>query len=168
MSCSKRSTRKRQKRRVANKPKLLLDSNVITDGLFSKFGLSKSVLAICAARTCRMVLAEWVRIEVERNILKTVGRISEDDVEQLIEDYVGFLKLAKPIIVPVADEKRVIASRALIRHFADVPVLLAAIDSRPDWIITKNREHFTNEVGKTVGIRIASPAEFFGDLIDSF
>ncbi len=153
---------------MANKPKLLLDSNVITDGLFSRFGLSKSILALCAARTCKMVLAEWVRIEVERNILKKVGGLSESDVEQLIDDYVGFVKLARPILVPIAEERRVVANRSLIRHFADVPVLLAAIDSSPDWIITKNREHFTNEVAKKVGIRIATPAEFFGDLIDSF
>lgn len=153
---------------MVNNPKLLLDSNVITDGLFSRFGLSKSILALCAAKTCKMVLSEWVRIEVERNILKKISRVSEVEVKELIDDYVGFLKFARPVTVPLADESRVIANRSLIRHFADVPVVLAAIDSSPDWIITKNRDHFTNEVAKKIGIRIASPLEFFENLLEAF
>ena len=118
-------------------PKLLLDSNVLTDGLFSRFGLSKAVLALCASKTCKLVLSEWVNIEVERNILKKLEVLSETEVELIIEDYRGFLKLARPLKVPLPDETRVIQNRSLIRHFADVPVVLAAIDSNADWIITK-------------------------------
>ncbi len=153
---------------MTHKPKLLLDSNIITDGLFSRFGLSKSVLSLCAAKTCKFVLSEWVRIEVERNILKKIGVLSEEDVEQLVEDYQGFLKLARPLKIPLAEESRVIANRALIRHFADVPVVLAAMDARADWLITRNRDHFTDEVAEKIGIRIASPGEFFTALIGSF
>lgn len=153
---------------MSKQPKLLLDSNVLTDGLFSRFGLSKAVLALCAARTCRMVLAEWVKIEVERNILKKSDVLADEDIELLIEDYHGFLKLARPLKVPLPDETRVIQNRSLIRHFADVPVVLAAIDSQADWIITKNRDHFTNEVARKIGIRIASPGEFFSEMIGSF
>jgi predicted nucleic acid-binding protein len=153
---------------MPNNPKLLLDSNIITDGLFSRFGLSKSVLALCAAKTCKMILSEWVRIEVERNILKKIGVLSEAGVEQLIEDYEGFLKLARPIVIPVAEESRVIANRTLIRHFADVPVVLAAMDADVDWLITRNRDHFTDEVAEKIDIRIASPGEFFTAMIESF
>ncbi len=153
---------------MAKQPKLLLDSNVLTDGLFSRFGLSKAVLALCAARTCRMVLAEWVKIEVERNILKKSDVMTDEDVELLIEDYHGFLKLARPLKVPLPDETRVIQNRSLIRHFADVPVVLAAMDSQADWIITKNRDHFTDKVALKIGIRIASPGEFFREMIGSF
>lgn len=153
---------------MANSPKLLLDSNIITDGLFSRFGLSKSVLALCAAKTCRLVLSEWVAIEVERNILKKIDVLPESEVEQLIEDYQGFVKLTRPVKIPLAEESRIIANRALIRHFADVPVVLAAIDAKADWLITRNRDHFTDEVARKIGIRIASPGEFFSALIESF
>lgn len=153
---------------MASNPKLLLDSNILTDGLLSRFGLSKAVLALCAARTCRLVLSEWVKIEVERNILKKIGVIEEAEVEQLIEEYHGFLKLARPIKIPLAEESRVIANRSLIRHFADVPVVLAAIDAETDWLITRNREHFTDEVARKIGIKIASPSEFFAAIIENF
>jgi predicted nucleic acid-binding protein len=153
---------------MSKRPKLLLDSNVLTDGLFSRFGLSKAVLALCAARTCRMVLAEWVKIEVERNILKKSDVLTDEDIELLIEDYHGFLKLARPLKVPLPDETRVIQNRSLIRHFADVPVVLAAIEAQADWIITKNRDHFTDKVAVKIGVSIASPGEFFSKMIGSF
>lgn len=70
--------------------------------------------------------------------------------------------------MPLADTERVKENRHLIRHASDVPVILAAIDSPPDWIITKNLGHFTDEVAKNINLRIASPQEFFEDLIDAF
>lgn len=126
------------------------------------------MLALCAAKTCQLVLAEWVRIEVERNILKKVGIIPESAIEQLIEDYQEFVKLSRPLIVPLAEKSRVIANIALIRHLADVPVVLAAMDAKVDWLITRNRKHFTDEVADKIGVRIASPAEFFQKLVEAF
>lgn len=149
-------------------PTLLTDSNVITDGLVSRFGQSKAVLALCAARTCRLVLPEIVRLEVEHNLLKFISRFGEKQTEALIADYEGFVKLARPIHVPLADKERIGQNRGLIRHASDVPVILAAIDSQPDWIITRNRDHLTDEVAAKINLRIASPAEFFEHLIDAF
>lgn len=149
-------------------PKLLTDSNVITDGLVSRFGQSKAVLALCAAKTCRLVLPEIVRLEVEHNLLKFIDRFGEKQTESLIADYQGFIKLARPMRVPLTDKERIKQNRHLIRHASDVPVILAAIDSQPDWIITKNRDHFTDKVSETINLRIASPVEFFEYLIDAF
>jgi hypothetical protein len=44
---------------------------------------------------------------------------------------------------------------------ADVPVLLSAIASKPDWLLTHNTKHFTNAVAQRTGLRIATPADFF-------
>lgn len=128
----------------------------------------KAVLALCAARTCRLVLCKSIKTKVERNILKKVGIIEEAEVEQIIENYQGFLKLARPIKIPLAEESRVIANRSLIRHFADVSVVLAAMDATADLIITRNREHFTDEVSRKIDIKIASPGEFFKAIIENF
>lgn len=149
-------------------PKLLTDSNVITDGMVSRFGQSKAILALCAAKTCRLVLPEIVQIEVEHNLLKFIDRFGEKQTEALIADYERFISKARPIRVPLADKERIRENRHLIRHASDVPVILAAIDSQPDWIITKNRDHFTDEVAAKINLRIASPVEFFEHLIDAF
>jgi hypothetical protein len=52
----------------------------------------------------------------------------------------------------------------LIRHGADVPVLLSAIRSKPDWLLTHNTEHFTMAIAQNTGLRIGTPRDFFADL----
>ena len=56
---------------MSNRPRLrlFLDSNAITGGMVSPWGLDKAVLSLCAAGICRLVLAEVVRDEVEENLL---------------------------------------------------------------------------------------------------
>src|SRR2546429_22906 len=55
----------------------------------------------------------------------------------------------------------------MIRHAADVPVLLSAIASRPDWLLTHNTKHFTQTVARRAGLRIATLVEFFRALSKS-
>lgn len=141
--------------------RLFLDSNVLTGGIVSEWGLDKAVLSLCAARICRMVLAEYVREEVEENLLTIAARASSAYGSQLIDDYGKLLKLARPEIIPLPSREEVIRSRNLIRHSADVPVLLSAIRSKPDWVLTHNVAHFTQTVAHRTGLRIAKPAEFF-------
>lgn len=153
---------------AAAAPELLLDSNIITGGLVSRWGQARAILSLCAARTCRLVLADYVRIEVERNLLKHFDKTAEAQAEQLLMDYEKLIRLTRPKIVPLPHPEDVLKNRHLIRHAADVPVVLSAINCRPDWIITDNRDHFTDEVAAKIGIKVASPAEFFNRLVEAF
>ncbi len=145
------------KRRI----RLFLDSNVLTAGIVSPWGLDKATLSLCAAQVCRLVLAEVVRDEVEENLLVHAERLPSLDADQLIEDYRRLIKLTNPELVPYPDEDLVRSSRHLIRHAADVPGLLSAMASKPDWLLTHNKKHFTKTVAQRTSLRIATPAEFF-------
>lgn len=146
------------------KLQLFLDSNVLTGGIVSAWGLDKATLSLCAAGVCKLVLAEAVRDEVEENLLLHAGRLSSSEASQLIDDYHRLIKLTKPerVRYPPADLVR--SQRHLIRHAADVPILLSAMASRPDWLLTHNTKHFTPAVGQRAGLRIATPAQFFRTL----
>ena len=146
---------------------IFLDSNVLTAGIVSTWGLDKAVLSLCAARICRLVLAEAVREEVEENLLIRLGGAEPRDVNRVLDGYVHLIALMKPEMVPFPEQAEVIAGRHLIRHAADVPVLLSAIASRPDWLITHNTKHFTPAVARRTGLRIATPVEFFRALSNS-
>jgi len=50
----------------------------LTAGFVAAWGLDKAVLSLCAARICRLVLADAVREEVEENLLT---RISHSEVD---------------------------------------------------------------------------------------
>lgn len=118
--------------------RLFLDSNVLTGGIVSPWGLDKAVLSLCAARLCRLVLAEIVRDEVEENLLFHAERLPARDADELIEHYRRLVKLTDPEFVPYPAKTLVQSNRRLIRHAADVPVLLSAMSSKPDWLLTHN------------------------------
>ena len=144
--------------------RLFLDSNVLTGGIVSPWGLDKAVLSLCAAKVCKLVLTEVVRDEVEENLLVQAHRLESIDAEQLIEDYRRLIELTNPELVPYPAKSTVLLSRHLIRHEADVPVLLSAIAGKPDWLLTHNIKHFTKTVAQRTSLRIATPAEFFREL----
>ena len=144
--------------------RLFLDSNVLTAGIVSAWGLDKATLSLCAARVCRLVLAEVVRDEVEENLILHAERLPSVDADQIIEDYRRLIRLTNPEIVPYPSRDLVRANRHLIRHEADVPVLLSAMQARPDWLLTQNTRHFTKAVAQRTSLRIATPAQFFRTL----
>ena len=144
--------------------RLFLDSNVITGGIVSPWGLDKATLSLCAAKVCRLVLAQVVRDEVEDNLLLHAERLPALDADRLIEDYRRLIGLTTPELVPYPAASLVRSSQHLIRHAADVPVLLSAMASKPDWLLTHNTKHFTKTVAHRTSLRIATPAEFFRTL----
>ena len=148
--------------------RLFLDSNVLTGGIVSPWGLDKATLSLCAAKVCKLVLAAVVRDEVEENLFFHAQHLPALDAEQLIEDYDHLIKLTNPELVPYPDKDLVHSNRHLIRHEADVPVLLSATASKTDWLLTHNTKHFTKAVAQRTSLRIATPAEFFRALAALF
>jgi len=149
---------------VTRKLRLFLDSNVLTGGIVAPWGLDKAVLSLCAARVCRLVLAEAVREEVEENLLVHARNLPPKQADDLIDDYRQLIELTKPELIPLPELGAVVANRRLIRHASDVPVLLSAMEAKPDWLLTHNTKHFTQAVAVRCGLRIAAPVEFFETL----
>lgn len=148
--------------------RVFLDANVILGGLLAEWGLDKAIFSLSAAKVIQWVLAEVVRREVETNLLMHATALAPGDADHLVEDYVRLIELASPQIIPPPPLSEVQHSRALIRHLADVPVLLSAIAAAPDFLITHNTTHFTPEVAARTGLRIVTPREFFVELAQRF
>ena len=96
----------------------------------SAWGLDQALLALCTARICRLVQA--VREEAEENLLIRLGRLDSIESNRVLDDYAHLIALMKPEMIPYPSAADVTSSRHLIRHAADVPVLLSAIASQPD------------------------------------
>lgn len=148
--------------------RLFLDSNVLVGGMISPWGMDKAVLALCAAGICRLVLAEAVRDEVEEAILSRASGFSPAEAKRLVEDWRSLIALTEPEVVPYPSVERVRSNLHLIRHLADVPVLLSAMYCQPDWLLTHNTKHFTQAVARRAGVKIATPIELFRALSASF
>ncbi len=144
--------------------RLFLDSNVLIAGIVSSWGLDKATLSLCAAKICKLVLAEVVRDEVEENLRLHAERLPSLDADQSISRLRRLIRLTDPELVPYPERELVLSSRGLIRHAADVPVLLSAMASKPDWLLTHNTKHFTKAISQRTSLRIATPAAFFRQL----
>ncbi|SRR6266571_4116568 len=140
---------------------LFLDSNILLEGMRSRWGLSKAVLSLCAARIHQLVLARHVISEVEGALLVVLQGESADEASELLADYFTFIDKAQPVIVPLAAIDEITAAARIIHHLNDAPVLAAAINARPEWLLTNNTEHFTAAVAQRTGLRIATPYLFF-------
>ena len=143
------------------KIRLFLDANVLAAGMVSPWGLDKAILSLCAAQLCKLVLAEVVRDEVEEGLLTHAGRLDSGVAQDLMDDYRRLIQLVHPEMVKYPAGAQVRENRHRIRHEAHVPVLLSAVASKPDWLLTHNTKHFTSAVAKRCGVRIATPIEFF-------
>ena len=143
------------------KIRLFLDSNVVTGGILSPWGLDKATLSLCAAKICKLLLAEVVRDEVRKSLFLHARRLPSNESARMFESYQGLIDLANPELVPFPNDDLIVSSRNLIRHESDVPVLLSAIACKPDWLLTHNTKHFTKAVAERTSLRIATPADFF-------
>lgn len=146
------------------KLRLFLDSNVLLGGIVAQWGLDKAVLSLCASKIAGLVLAEAVRDEIEENLIRHTQMLPSPEARRVIEDYHRLIGLTDPELIPYPDTTIIRASRSLIRHEADVPVLLSAVSAQPDWLLTHNTKHFTEAVAQRTGLRIATPNRFFRTL----
>jgi hypothetical protein len=107
----------------------------------------------------KIILAEYVRGEVEDNLLQLLvanPRLANDTINA----YSTLLRLINPEFIPLPTKQEVDRHRHLIRHQADVPVLVSALKSSPDWFLTTNTRHFTKQVALRTQLKIFTPQEF--------
>lgn len=76
----------------------------------------------------------------------------------------GNLPFLKPERVPLPSREEIDTARHLMRHQADVPVLVSALKASPDWLLTTNISHFTPEVAARTGLKITTPQAFLQSL----
>jgi predicted nucleic acid-binding protein len=144
-------------------PRLFLDSGVLLEELISAWSASRAVLILSRLRVFRIVLAEYVRGEVEENLLALLAR-DPQSANETIDTYDRLLQLLKPEFVPLPTKEEVEQHRHLIRHQADVPVLVSALKATPDWLLTTNTRHFTSRVAARTRRRIVTPQEFLDSI----
>lgn len=117
------------------------------------------MLILGRAALFQFIFAEVVIEETERRIMRGL----EEDYEgfsPLYNDFTTLLKRLKIERVPHVSDEQYLHARPLIRHRNDIHVLAAAIQAKPDWLITDNIAHFNYHVAKATGLIIVTPKQF--------
>lgn len=132
---------------------IFLDSSALIAGAISETGAAHVLLQLGESEDIFLTISEMVIVESERSVAKKSPR-NLNDLRSLI-------KTAKVKIVPDPSSKEVETNLYLIGDPSDVPILLAAMKAKVDYLATHNRRHFLDDpkVAERSGLKIGTPGD---------
>lgn len=136
-----------------SKLNLFLDSSALFTGIASRTGAARTLLLLAESEHIRITISEQVIAETERALAKKVP--------QALNDFRQAILASKVRIVHDPSSDEVMNHIELISHRPDVPIILAAMDDKADYLVTLNRRHFIDDpsVAQKTGLRIVTPGE---------
>jgi predicted nucleic acid-binding protein len=134
-------------------PDLFFDSSALFAGVVSASGASRALLLLAEAGQTSVTVSEQVVAETERAVARKIPRA--------LPNYRETLRATGLRIVPNPSSKEIEANIAIIRHQADVPIVVAAMQVQADYLVTLNRRHFIDDpnVSTRSGLRIGTPGD---------
>ena len=139
--------------------RVFLDSNVILSGLLSERGAPRILLDLLSLRLPFLIgsTGRYNLIEIERNIKKKMSGLFP-----LFKDHLPKLNL-KVIPLPRLEDVRGFSGQIAEK---EAPVLVSAIQSKADFLVTGDKQHF----GKMKGIggypfEVVTPSEFIDSIL---
>ena len=138
---------------------VFLDSNVILSGLLSERGAPRILLDLLSLGLPFLVGAtgRYHLIEIERNLKKKMPSILF-----LYKSYLPKVNL-KVIPLPRPEEVRDFSGKIAEK---DIPVLISAIRSKMDYLVTGDKQHFgkMKELDK-YPFHVVTPSEFLDSIL---
>ncbi len=144
---------------MGSKLRVGVDSNIVVSGILSEWGAAKGTLILAATRVFTLVLVEPVVIEVERALAKTARGLVT---------YRHLLNICRPERHPAPQPDEIIEARRflpVLRHINDLSVLASVLESRPDWFLSDNPDHFGPKLAEATGLNILTSVDFLHRLI---
>ncbi|QYM77621.1 PIN domain-containing protein [Horticoccus luteus] len=128
--------------------RLFLDTSVLFAAAGSARGASRFVITQAATQGWELVSSYYCEEETRRNLAK-VGATAARGWKQLAP-------LMRFVQVSVALDQPLVFPKA-----KDRPVVITALATRADWLLTLDEGDFHEKLGREVyGLRLATPGEF--------
>lgn len=144
-----------------SKSRVFLDSSAIMSGVISATGAARALLVMAEMGQIELIISEQVIVESERSLAKKVP--------QALPDFRQAIKDANIKIVANPAPQETNGHIYLISDPDDVPIWVAAMQMKVDYLATHNRKHFLNDpkVAEQAGIRIGTPGDVLAWLRDA-
>ena len=132
---------------------IFLDSSALFAGVVSSEGAARVLLLLAETGHIAATISEQVLAETERAVARKVP--------QAINDFRQAILASRVQIVRDPSPEEVKTNLDLISHAADVPIVLAAMGAKVDYLVTLNRKHFIDDPGVSIksGLRIGTPGD---------
>jgi len=142
--------------------RIFLDSNVILSGLLSERGAPRVLLDLLSFGLPFLVglTGRYNLIEIERTLKNKM-----DGLLFLYKAYLPKLNL-KVVPLPLTGEVRDFSGQIAGK---DIPVLISAIRSKADFLVTGDKQHFgkMKELDQS-SFHVVSPSEFIDSILPEF
>jgi predicted nucleic acid-binding protein len=134
-------------------PELFFDSSALFAGIVSASGASRALLLLAEAGQVSITVSEQVVAETERTVARKIPRALPEFREAIRATGLRIIR------DPTPDEIEAYAD--IIAHRADVPIVVAAMQSKTDYLVTLNRRHFIDDpaAANRSGLRIGTPGD---------
>ena len=134
-------------------PELFFDSSALFAGIVSASGASRALLLLAEAGQVAVTVSEQVVAETERAVARKIPRALPDFREAIRTTGLRIVRDPSP------DE--IEAYTDIIAHRADVPIIVAAMRVKTDYLVTLNRRHFIDDpaVADRSKLRIGMPGD---------
>lgn len=138
---------------IMPKSDFFFDSSALIAGIVSAQGAARALLLLAEDEKILITVSEQVIVEVERNIARKAAK-ALPFARQLI--LATNLRIVRDPPVDLVRERL-----DWIHHPADVPILVAAVQARVDFLVTLNTWHFLDDpaVAERSRLRIGTPGD---------
>jgi len=136
-----------------SKPNLFIDSSALFAGVVSASCASRALLLLAETKLVAITISEQVLVETERALVRKAPRALPNYREALRAT--GLRIVRDPTLEQIATHKDIIAREA------DVPIVVAAMQVKTDYLVTLNRRHFIDDpdVAACSGLNIGTPGD---------
>jgi hypothetical protein len=134
-------------------PSLFLDSSALFSGVVSPTGASRALLVLGETSLVSLTISEQVVAETERALARKAPRA--------LPSYREALRRSGLAVVRDPTPSDVAAHAGIIRHQPDVPIVVAAMQARVDYLVALNRRHFIDDpdVAARSAVLIGTPGD---------
>jgi predicted nucleic acid-binding protein len=132
---------------------LFLDSSALVAGIVSASAAARALLLLAESGHITVIISEQVLVETERAVARKAPH-ALGDLRQAI-------RASRARIVRDPSAEIVASYPHLVSHAADIPIVLAAMQARVDYLVTLNRKHFIDDttVAEKAGLSIGTPGD---------
>ena len=134
-------------------PELFFDSSALFAGIVSASGASRALLLLAEAGQVAITVSEQIMAETERAVAHKIPLALPDFREAIRATGLRIVRDPSP--------EEIEAYADIIAHQADVPIVVAAMQVKTDYLVTLNRRHFMDDraVADRSKLRIGTPGD---------
>lgn len=145
----------------ARNPKVFVDTSVVFAAVLSRTGGARKLFLLAEAGILQLVVGPTVLIECD----EVVRRKAPHSLPTLAQ----LLAASQTETSPTPTKSQIKVARSYIRYAPDARVLAEAIQAKPDWFVTHDKEHFLRSRGKLgLPFEIGTPGDLLQRIKEDF